>query len=122
MKGIKVAIVSSIAFMALFSCTSPLSSRMNKYVSNVESKSKDWSSDDWKLSQEEYSKLLKEYEEHYDSYTKEEKEQINKAIGRYNGLLIKQGLNEAGNVLKEIGEQIPSLIQGFVSAFEETEK
>jgi hypothetical protein len=92
---------------------------MNKYVSDVEAKCQYWTEEDWELSQEEYAKLLEEYELNYDSYTQEEKDAINKAIGRYNGLLIKQVIEEAGSVLKEFGERLPSLIEGFMSAFEE---
>ena len=108
-----------IGLLFLFSCSSPLSSRMNEYVTEVEATCQNWTEEDWELSQEEYAKLLEEYELNYDSYTQEEKDAINKAIGRYNGLLIKQGIDEAGNMLKEFGERLPSLIEGFMSAFED---
>lgn len=113
-----LAIIAISSFMLLCSCSSPLSSRMNEYVTEVEATCQNWTEEDWELSQEEYAKLLEEYELNYDSYTQEEKDAINKAIGRYNGLLIKQGIDEAGNILKEFGERLPSLIEGFMSAFE----
>lgn len=106
-------------FILLSACVSPLSSRLNDYVTEVESSCQDWTEEDWELSQEEYAKLLEEYELNYDSYTQEEKDAINKAIGRFNGLLIKQGIDEAGNIIKEFGERLPSLIEGFMSAFED---
>lgn len=106
------------AMLALNSCASSLSSRLNEYVNEVESSCINWTEEDWEMSQEEYAKLLEEYELNYDSYTPEERDAINKAIGRYNGLLIKQGIDEAGNMLKEFGERLPSLIEGFMSAFE----
>lgn len=116
----KQLLLFSIALAALLSsCVSPLSSRLNDYVNEVESSCQNWTEEDWDLSQEEYAKLLEEYELNYDSYSQEEKDAINKAIGRYNGLLIKQGIEEAGSVLKEFGERLPSLIEGFMSAFEE---
>ena len=116
----KQLLLFSIALAALLSsCVSPLSSRLNDYVNEVESSCQSWTEEDWELYQEEYAKLLEEYELNYDSYTQEEKDAINKAIGRYNGLLIKQGIEEAGSVLKEFGERLPSLIEGFISAFEE---
>ena len=111
-----------IGLLFLFSCSSPLSSRMNEYVTEVEATCQNWTEEDWELSQEEYAKLLEEYELNYNSYTQEEKDAINKAIGRYNGLLIKQGIDEAGNILKEFGERLPSLIEGFMSAFEDKTK
>ena len=70
------------------------------------------------MSCEEYAKLLEEYKLNYDSYTLEEKKAINKAIGRYNGLLVKSGIQEVGNKFKDFSERLPSLIEGFMSAFE----
>ena len=112
-------LITGIVIVLMSSCTSPLSSRLNDYVTEVESSCHNWTTEDWKLSQEEYAKLLEEYELNYDSYTQEEKDAINKAIGRYNGLLIKQGMEDAGSVLKKFGERLPSLIEGFMSAFED---
>lgn len=112
-------LIIGLVITLITSCASPLSSRLNDYVNEVESSCLNWTEEDWELSQEEYAKLLEEYELNYDSYTQEEKDAINKAIGRYNGLLIKQGIEEAGSVLKEFGERLPALIEGFMSAFEE---
>ena len=119
MRICNLSLIAIATFIMLISCASPLSSRLNDYVNEVESSCQNWTEEDWELSQEEYAKLLEEYELNYDSYTQEEKDAINKAIGRYNGLLIKQGIDEAGNILKDVGERLPSLIEGFMSAFED---
>lgn len=119
MNSFRAIIICILTLIAFTCCSSTLSSRMNEYVSEVEASCQNWTEEDWELSQEEYAKLLEEYEVNYDSYTQEEKDAINKAIGRYNGLLIKQGIDEAGNILKEFGERLPSLIEGFMSAFED---
>ena len=119
MRICNLSLIAIATFFMLISCASPLSSRLNDYVNEVESSCQNWTEEDWELSQEEYAKLLEEYELNYDSYTQEEKDAINKAIGRYNGLLIKQGIDEAGNILKDFGERLPSLIEGFMSAFED---
>lgn len=117
MKYCKLIIIT-IGFVIISSCASPLSSRLNDYVTKVEINCQNWTEEDWELSREEYLKLIEEYELNYESYTQEEKDAINKAIGRYNGLLIKQGIEEAGSVIQELGERLPSLIEGFMSAFE----
>lgn len=119
MNSFRAIIICILTLIAFTCCSSTLSSRMNEYVTEVEATCQNWTEEDWELSQEEYAKLLEEYELNYDSYTQEEKDAINKAIGRYNGLLIKQGIEEAGSVLKEFGERLPSLIEGFMSAFED---
>ena len=119
MNSFRAIIICILTLIAFTCCSSTLSSWLNEYVSVVEASGQYWTEEDWDLSQEEYAKLLEEYEVNYDSYTQEEKDASNKAIGRYNGLLIKQGIDEAGNILKEFGERLPSLIEGFMSAFED---
>jgi hypothetical protein len=119
MKNFRAVVFCTLILIAFTCCSSPLSCRIDEYVSEVEANHKNWTDEDWELSQEEYAKLLEEYELNYDSYTQEEKAAINKAIGRYNGLIIKQGIKDDGNVIKELGERLPSLIEGFMSAFEE---
>lgn len=110
-----------LAIALMPSCSVPLSNRMNDYVTEIETECESWSAEDWETSKEEYAKLLEEYKLNQDSYTPAEKEAINKAIGRYNGLLIKQGIEDAGNKIKDFGERLPSIIEGFMSAFEEEE-
>lgn len=117
MKLIKIIIIA-VSILIASSCASPLSTRMSEYVSDVESSCENWTQEDWEMSCEEYAKLLEEYKLNYDSYTQEEKIAINKAIGRYNGLLIKNGIQEVGSKVKEFGERLPALLEGFMSAFE----
>lgn len=91
---------------------------METYIDDVEKQCETWTEEDWELSQQEYEELLREYEENYSSYTQEERDAINRAIGRYNGLLLKKGISQAGTLLEEFAGRIPSLIEGFMSAFE----
>lgn len=108
----------AIAILSITACASPQSSRLDEYVKEVESSSQNWTEEDWEMSLEQYDKLLEEYQRNYDSYTPAERDSIDQAIGRYNGLIIKRGIDEAGSVLKEFGERLPSLIEGFMSAFD----
>lgn len=114
-----LAIIAISSFMLLCSCSSPLSSRMNEYVTEVEASCQNWTEEDWERSQSKYEKLLEEYQTNYDSYSQEERDAINKAIGRYTGLLVRQGIEETGKLLKDFGERLPSLLEGFMSAFDE---
>ncbi len=119
MKTIFKTLLAFIVITALFSCASaPLSNRIDEYVSEVEASCQDWTEEQWQLSEQEYEILIEEYRLNYSTYTQEEKEAINRAIGRYNGLRIKHGLEDIGNTIKEIGEQLPTLVEGFMSAFE----
>ena len=108
--------IALLLFIA--SCTAPLTNRIEECVNDVETNHEEWSQEDWNISQEEYKKLLKEYDENYDSYTQEEKAAIDRAIGRYNGMILKHGIEEFGNTIEEFGKRLPSLIEGFGSAFE----
>ena len=57
----KVIIIGFIIAL-ITSCASPLSDRLNDYVNEVESSCQNWTEEDWELSQEEYAKLLEDYE------------------------------------------------------------
>ena len=119
--NIKTSMLTIVLFVILASCSSPLSTRMEDFVSDAEVNYMEWTAEDWELSKEEYHQLLREYTKNYDQYTQEEREAINRAIGRYNGLVVKKGFEEASETLKEFGKQIPSYVEGFMSAFEDIE-
>ena len=117
-----LVIIAILSSMLLGSCASPLSNRIDNYVNEVENNCSNWTDEDWERSQSEYEKLLEEYETNYDSYSQEERDAIDKAIGRYTGLLVRQGIEETGNILKDFGERLPSLIDGFMSAFDDAQQ
>lgn len=96
----------------------PLSTKMNKYLAKVEKECAEWSKEEWSISKGEYKAFVDEFKANKDKYSQEEKDAINRAIGRYNGLLVKHGMEEFGDFLQGIGERIPSLWEGFKSAFE----
>ena len=115
----KQLILWTIAVLLITACNTPLSNRIDNYVNEVENNCSNWTEDDWERSQSEYEKLLEEYQTNYDSYSQEERDAINKAIGRYTGLLVRQGIEETGKILKDFGGRLPSLLEGFMSAFDE---
>ena len=118
MRTITKALIAIAAITIMVSWGKPLSTRMNEFVDNVEKNYINWSQEDWDRSEEKYSKFIEEYKQNYDSYSLDEKAAINKEIGRYKGILVKQGLEGAGQKIKDFGERVPSLIEGFMSAFE----
>lgn len=115
----KQLILWIVGILLITGCNTPLSNRIDNYVNDVEANCNNWTEDDWERSQSEYEKLLEEYQTNYDSYSQEERDAINKAIGRYSGLLVRQGIEETGRFLKNFGERLPSLLEGFMSAFDE---
>ena len=110
-----------ILFVMLFltSCEIPTSMKFDNYVDRVEESCDDWTEEEWEMSKEKYRQLLKEYEENYDKMTQEERDAINKTIGRYNGILMKKGFEKVDESIKGFIDKLPSLFEGFMSAFEE---
>ena len=116
-----ILIIAALVLVA--SCgPAPLSERIDKCTEKVEQESKTWTEEDWEISQDEYELLIEEYTENYDSYTQEEKDEINKAIGRYTGLLLKQGIQTATDAIDDLTSRIPSFLEGFMGAFEEDQE
>ena len=110
-----------ILFVMLFltSCEIPTSVKFDNYVDRVEENCDGWTEEEWEMSKEKYSQLLEEYEANYENMTQEERDAINKAIGRYNGILMKQGIKKVDKSINDFIERLPSLFEGFMSAFEE---
>ncbi len=110
-----------ILFVMLFltSCEIPTSLKFDYHLKKVENHSDDWTEEEWDMSKEKYRQLLKEYEENYDNMTQEERDKVNKAIGRYNGILMKKGIEKVDESINSFIDRLPSLFEGFMSAFEE---
>ena len=112
-----ISIIIAVAMSVQLAFGAPLSRRMDAYVDKVEANCGDWTKEQWKKSLQEYAELLDEYKEESDKYSDEERYKINKAIGRYNGLLVKYGVEEAGSFLKKLGERVQPFVEGFVESF-----
>lgn len=112
-------IITLLVILFLTSCEIPTSVKFDNYVDDVEESCDDWTDTEWEMSKEKYRQLLNEYEANYENLTPEEKEAINKAIGRYNGILMKKGIENLDQSIKKIVDRLPSMFEGFMSAFEE---
>ena len=113
-----------ILFVMLFltSCEVPTSVKFDNYVDRVEENCDNWTEEEWEMSKEKYRQLLEEYEANYENMTQEERDAINKAIGRYNGILVRKGLEKVDESINGFVDRLPSLFEGFMSAFEEKMK
>ena len=113
-------IITLLVMLFLTSCEIPTSVKFDNYVDRVEDNCDNWTYDEWEMSKEKYRELLKEYEANYENMTPEERETINKAIGRYNGILMKKGIENLDKNIKKVVDRLPSMFEGFMSAFEES--
>ena len=111
-----------VLFVMLFltSCEFKTSTKFDNYVDRVENNCDNWSEEDWEISKEKYRELIREYENNYDNLTIEERECINKAIGRYNGILMKKGIENIDYSIKKFVDRLPSMFEGFMSSFKES--
>lgn len=92
--------------------------RLESFVKKVEDNCKDWTKEDWQTAKSEYRGLMTECREAYDSMSESEQKRVNAAIGKYRGILVKMGMEDVEEVLKDYGKRIPEQIKGFISAFE----
>ena len=120
MKKLNVIMVLCV-MLFLTSCEIPTSVKFDNHLKKVEANSENWTEEEWEMSKEKYRQLLKEYEENYDNMTPEEREEVNKAIGRYNGILMKKGFEKVDESINGFIDRLPSLFEGFMSAFDEEE-
>ena len=60
---------------------------------------------------EEY---LLEYESDQESYTPEEQEAIDKALGRYYGAQMREGIEQTKRGVQEFMDRLPGFIDGFM--------
>ena len=92
--------------------------RFESFVEKVEDNCRDWTKEDWQRAKSEYQGLMTECREAYDSMSESEQQRVNAAIGKYRGILVKMGMEDVEEVLKDYGKRIPEQIKGFISAFE----
>ena len=101
----------------LVSCVQEsLADRFSQLADEFES-AESLSYDEQQQLEEEFNMLSGEFQANLSSCTPEEKERIYESIGKINGVLTKQGIETLRDGFEEIRHALPSLLDGFVSAF-----
>ena len=116
MKNILVLSFIFLVALTFHSCSPSLPKRMDSFVSNVEKHSSSFSRDDWKEANDKFMKLLNEYVENRNSFSAEEKKQINSAIVTYGKVAAKSGLKDVAEMAREIQSQLSSIQESFEDA------
>ena len=106
MKAIKTILALAL-LSVLVSFTHPIPKQMTTHVAKVERECSGWTEKDWDKSNDKFNRLIEDFEEHYSSFT-----------GKYRALQVKYKVDQAEGAIKEFGARIPSLVEGFLSAFE----
>ena len=119
----KFALALLPCFMLLMmSCESTLQSTIKKIdalATKVEKDNESFSDKDWEKANNEFENLVVKLKENSEDMTPEERKEALKAIGRYNGLCVKQGFKSVMEETQKVLEDMPAIMEGFMSAFDE---
>ena len=120
MKRLLIFLCSALLIVSCGNSVSHFSSQLEEM--EKASQTKDGSEDDWEKLQLEYENFIRDFREHPENYSEEEKAEINKIMGRYHGLLVKEGLNEMAKEVEEYTKHLDSFLEGFFDAFIESDE
>lgn len=112
------AILFVFLLTLLTSFSHSLPRRFESFVEKVEDNCRRWHKKEWAVAKNQYRKLMVECRESYDHMSEDDQQRINAAIGKYRGIVVKTGVEDAREVVKKYSRKIPDQLKGFVSAFE----
>lgn len=113
-------VFETLLILVLMSCSSSTHKpvdKLNSYVEKVEQEYAEYSIEDWEKTQLEFEQLLANVEKNYENMTPDEREAAMKVIGRYYGLVAKQGIQNAAEETQKVLEALPAFIEGFTDVF-----
>jgi hypothetical protein len=113
----KSKVFAFIAALAIFvgcASTKSLPERFDSFVEKTENEFKDYTEADWEKSRQEYEGFVQEIKDNYDSYSTSEKVKMAEAIGRYNSILIQNGVGSASESIGDLIDQIPDVINDAI--------
>ena len=113
----KSKVLAFIAALAIFvgcASTKSLPERFDSFVEKTENEFKDYTEADWEKSRQEYEGFVQEIKDNYDSYSTSEKVKMAEAIGRYNSILIQNGVGSATESIGDLIDQIPDVINDAI--------
>lgn len=109
------------AAIALVSCgTKSVPEKLDAFVDDAETKGAAYSETQWQQSEIKYQQLVNEYLDSESEYSDTEKKQAAEAMGRYHALLIRNGVEQVGSFIEELGQVLPSYLEGLASGLGES--
>ena len=107
----------------LLSCSSgwkQVPDKLEKLVNKVELKAESFTSADWDSIKEEYSDLMDTFNDNIRKYTSAETKRVRRASGKFNGLVLRNGIRNAGSILNDIIDSAPDYLDGLGEALDRT--
>ena len=124
MKKYLLFVILAIAATIIFTSFGfSLPSQFEHFVDKVEKNAPEYTQEDWNKASEQFKKLMEKYKESFDSMPDEDKERIDKAIGKYRAIVFKYGVSKSfDESMKTLGPKLESLGRRLESFFEELTK
>ena len=116
----KYYIICLLILATITSCSAPQKrpiEKLNSHIEKVEKEYVNYTYEEWEVANIEFEKIVANIEANYDKMSPAERDAAMKAIGRYYGLVAKQGIQNAAQETQKALEALPSLIEGFTDAF-----
>ena len=102
----KILLLMVVALVACVACTKSLPARMNRLADKIVENADKYTKEEWENMAAQFDTLLNEYRDNYDSFTDDERSEINKAIGKFAKAAAVHGVSQ---VSKSLG----SFLSGF---------
>lgn len=78
--------------------------------------------EEWELLKEDYYMITSEFRANVTSYDDAEKQEMCRLIGKMNGLIVKREAHSVIDGILELGNSIPSVLDGFLEGLNKSEK
>ena len=117
-KLVRIFTVAALVVVSACAAYAGTPKKIEDFVAKTESECKSYSKEDWAKSRNEYRALLDEYKGSQKEFTQQEKEQVVRAMGRYNALLIKNGIIKSSMGIQEFSALLPDFIKGLSEGLE----
>jgi len=107
--------IIAIVVLTVFSCQngqSKLNNASNE-IENAQQNIKEMNSSDWSELKNTMTELEDHFESNKDNYSDEQVKEIGRIQGKYAALLVKKGINDFQESLKDLGNQVEGLVEGI---------
>ena len=119
MKVLKLLVIAALS-LALASC-STTAEKISAIVDDSVENADQLTTDEWAERDRQIEELLKSYENNPEALSEEDRESIDRALGRYYGAQMKQGIDVAKHNVEDFMNRLPSFIEGFMDAFDSSD-
>jgi hypothetical protein len=110
--AMKIVFLMSVIIFGTLGCLSqPEPDKLQKIVSEIETKNTNMTDMDWDKYEADITTLSAEYEKNKETLSPEQRQEWNKLMGKYKAQQIKRGMDKLKLEVKDLGEQAESFIE-----------